>query len=55
MQQASYPTEQTIALHLLGGVWIASCPGCGHELASARDQQVAEGWAAELSCTVCGP
>ena len=30
------------ALHLLGGIWIASCPTCGWQLTSARTQQRCE-------------
>jgi hypothetical protein len=26
------------AMHLLGGIWIASCPTCGYQLVSARTQ-----------------
>jgi len=55
MQQGSYLTERTIALHLLAGTWYASCPDCGHELAQGRDQELVERWAAELGpCQVCG-
>jgi hypothetical protein len=31
------------ALHLLGGVWIASCPTCGYQLVTARTQDGASG------------
>jgi hypothetical protein len=40
-------------LHLLGGVWLASCPGCGAVLATSRDQERAERWAALTACDVC--
>jgi hypothetical protein len=53
MQTEPYPTERTIALHLFGGVWIASCGACGHELASGHDQAIVEGWAALTACQVC--
>ena len=38
MHPQPYPTRPTPepALHLLGGVWIASCPTCGWQLTSAR-------------------
>ena len=26
-------------LHLLGGIWIASCPTCGYQLTTARTQE----------------
>jgi hypothetical protein len=46
-------TTSEPALHLLGGRWIASCPTCGFELASGRNQALVEGWAAESRCDVC--
>jgi hypothetical protein len=34
--------EQPAALHLLAGRWVASCPTCGFQLASAQSQARAE-------------
>jgi hypothetical protein len=36
------------ALHLLGGIWIASCPTCGWQLTTARTQVRCERRAYEL-------
>ena len=41
------------ALHLLGGLWIASCPTCGYQLANARTQARCEQRAARRTCPVC--
>jgi hypothetical protein len=41
------------ALHLLAGLWVASCPTCGFELASARSQARCERTAAQTRCPVC--
>jgi hypothetical protein len=41
------------ALHLLAGWWVASCPTCGFQLASARSQARAERRAARTRCPVC--
>jgi NAD-dependent SIR2 family protein deacetylase len=41
------------ALHLLGGIWIASCPTCGYQLTSARTQERCERRAARRRCPVC--
>jgi hypothetical protein len=48
MYTESYPTHPTTptpavpapepALHLLAGIWIASCPTCGYQLTTARTQ-----------------
>jgi hypothetical protein len=40
-------------LHLLGGVWIASCPTCGYQLVTARTQETVERRAARRTCPVC--
>ena len=34
MHPSPYPTRPTPepALHLLGGIWIATCPTCGYQL-----------------------
>jgi hypothetical protein len=41
------------ALHLLTGRWVASCPTCGYQLATARSQASCERRAARTSCPVC--
>jgi len=41
------------ALHLLGGIWIASCPTCGWQLTTARTQVRCERRAARRLCPVC--
>jgi hypothetical protein len=41
------------ALHLLAGQWVASCPACGFQLASARSQARCERRAARTGCPVC--
>ena len=43
------------ALHLLGGIWIASCPGCGYQLVTARTQERVERRAAGRVCPICRP
>jgi hypothetical protein len=63
MQTRSYPTRSgtptpTVstpepALHLLHGLWVASCPTCGFQLASARSQARCERRAARRRCPVC--
>jgi hypothetical protein len=65
MQSRSYPTRPETpslaaptptpepALHLLGSVWVASCPTCGFQLATARTQQRCEQRAARRTCPVC--
>ena len=40
-------------LHLLAGLWVASCPACGFQLASARSQAHCERRAARQVCPVC--
>jgi hypothetical protein len=40
-------------LHLLAGWWVASCPACGFQLASARSQARCERRAARRACPVC--
>jgi hypothetical protein len=51
MQTRSYPTRPGTpipavpsppALHLLRGIWIASCPTCGYQLTTARTQERCE-------------
>jgi hypothetical protein len=41
------------ALHLLAGWWVASCPACGFQLASARSQARCERRAARMRCPAC--
>ena len=61
MQQAPYrprlgttPTPAPApAMHLIRGRWVASCPGCGYQLASARLQERAERQGRRRACPVC--
>jgi hypothetical protein len=46
-------TVQTANLHLLSGIWIASCPTCGFQLATAGTQQRVERRAAGRVCPIC--
>ena len=64
MQHRSYPTRlgtptpptvQPFALHLVHGVWIASCPDGGHELGRSRDQEAAERAGERRRCPICRP
>jgi hypothetical protein len=41
------------ALHLLAGRWVASCPTCGYQLATATTQARCQGRAARTTCPVC--
>jgi hypothetical protein len=41
------------ALHLLAGRWVASCPSCGFQLATATSQTRCERRAARRLCPVC--
>jgi hypothetical protein len=41
------------ALHLLAGRWVASCPTCGFQLASAASQARAERRSRRRTCPVC--
>jgi hypothetical protein len=41
------------ALHLLAGRWVASCPTCGFQLASARSQARAERRSRHRVCPIC--
>jgi hypothetical protein len=49
------PSPADLALHLLHGWWIASCPACGFEFARRRSQQCAEQAAAGRRCPICHP
>jgi NAD-dependent SIR2 family protein deacetylase len=50
---ASTQAKPEPALHLLGGIWVASCPMCGFQLATARTQARVERRAARRVCPVC--
>jgi hypothetical protein len=45
--------DQPPALHLLAGRWVASCPVCGFELATATSQARAERRSRHRTCPVC--
>jgi hypothetical protein len=45
--------DQPAALHLLAGRWVASCPTCGFQLASARSQARCERRSRHRTCPVC--
>ena len=45
--------DEQPALHLLAGRWVASCPACGFQLASARSQARAERRSRHRACPVC--
>jgi hypothetical protein len=45
--------DQPPALHLLDGRWVASCPGCGFQLASATSQARCERRSRHRACPVC--
>jgi hypothetical protein len=56
----THPTEdhpgldgEPAALHLLAGRWVASCPTCGYELATARSQARCERRSRHRVCPVC--
>jgi hypothetical protein len=62
MHPQPYPTATTSqpatttpppALHLLHRLWVASCPTCGFQLATARTQERCERRAARRVCPVC--
>jgi hypothetical protein len=55
MPPQPYPTHAhpEPALHLLGGIWIASCSTCGYQLVSARTQARCERRATRRLCPVC--
>jgi hypothetical protein len=61
MHQAPYPTRlgtptppaTAPALHLLHRLWVASCPACGYQLATARTQARCERRARRRVCPVC--
>jgi hypothetical protein len=52
MHPQAYPTA---SLHLVRGLWTASCPACGFELSRSRDQAKVERAAARRRCPVCHP
>jgi hypothetical protein len=45
--------EPPAALHLLAGRWVASCPTCGFQLASATSQARCERRSRHRTCPVC--
>jgi hypothetical protein len=45
--------ESGPALHLLAGLWVASCPTCGYQLTTARTQERCERRASHRRCPVC--
>jgi hypothetical protein len=45
--------DQPAALHLLADRWVASCPTCGFQLATARSQQRCERRSRQRTCPVC--
>jgi NAD-dependent SIR2 family protein deacetylase len=47
------PPATSPALHLLHGLWVASCPTCGYQLATARTQQRCERRGRRRACPVC--
>jgi hypothetical protein len=51
--QPATPPASAPALHLLHGLWVASCPSCGFQLVSARTQARCERRAARRRCPVC--
>jgi cytochrome c-type biogenesis protein CcmH/NrfF len=61
MREAAYPTRLGLpaptpppaTLHLINGVWLASCPTCGYQLAGSRSQQRAERLGRRRRCPVC--
>jgi hypothetical protein len=61
MHQEAYPTRPatptapaaTPALHLVHRLWVASCPTCGYQLATARSQARCQRRARRRTCPVC--
>jgi len=53
MHPSPYPTRPAPALHLLHGIWVASCPTCGFQLTTARTQARCERRATRRRCPVC--
>jgi hypothetical protein len=49
----SVDDERPPTLHLLAGQWVASCPTCGFQLASAQSQPCCERRATRTRCPVC--
>jgi hypothetical protein len=45
--------DQPAALHLLAGRWVASCPTCGFQLATATSQARCERRSRHRVCPVC--
>jgi hypothetical protein len=53
MHPQPYPTRPQPTLHLLHGLWVASCPTCGFQLATAGTQARAERRSRQRACPVC--
>jgi hypothetical protein len=61
MHPTPYPTRLATpaspatvpALHLLHGRWVASCPVCGYQLATARTQARCQRRGRRRACPVC--
>jgi NAD-dependent SIR2 family protein deacetylase len=55
MHPQPYPTRPRPepALHLLHGIWVASCPTCGFQLTTARTPARCERRATRRRCPVC--
>jgi predicted RNA-binding Zn-ribbon protein involved in translation (DUF1610 family) len=55
MHPGPYPTrpQPNPSLHLLAGLWVASCPTCGFQLATARSQARCQRRSAHRVCPVC--
>jgi hypothetical protein len=47
------PDSDQPALHLLAGRWVASCPTCGFQLATATNQARCERRSRHRTCPVC--
>jgi hypothetical protein len=49
------PTEAAPNVHLNGGRWEASCPGCGYVLAWAGNHEALDAMSARVTgCPICG-
>jgi hypothetical protein len=53
VHQHPTPTQPEPALHLLAGIWVASCPTCGFQLSTAPAQQRCQRRAAQRRCPTC--
>jgi len=50
---AAAPGQGMAALFRLHGRWVAACPACGCQLATARSQRRAERTGRRRACPVC--